>query len=1109
MSMPVYQGANGNDYIQGSDYADTIYGSSGNDTLHGYSGNDLIDGGAGNDTLYGGDGNDLLDGGDGNDFLVGGNGNDTLIGGAGNDTLYGGGVSSVFRFYANSGYDRIMAGTIASVRTIEIVNTSVSTFTITRSAANLIINVGGSVITAEYHFSSTYGQINYMNFSNGSYYNLVSIAANLADGGSLVLSSNATDTQVGTNGNDTLNGLDINSAISGNEGNDLICGNGGNDTLSGGVGNDTLYGGDGNDLLNGGDGDDLLIGGAGADYLEGAGGLDIVSYTDSWAGVTINLATGTGSGGSAEGDRLVTIEWVYASNHSDVVYGDANANRLWGLDGADSLYGGDGADWLDGGAGADSLNGGDGEDIVTYAYATAGVTIDLAAGTGLYAEAQGDVLISIEGINGSAFNDVLNGGSGGDWLYGAAGDDWLCGRGGADYLEGAGGFDIVSYTDSWAGVTINLATGTGSGGSAEGDRLVTIEGVYASNHSDVVYGDANANRLWGLDGADSLYGGDGADWLDGGAGADSLNGGAGEDIVTYAYATAGVTIDLAAGTGLYAEAQGDVLISIEGINGSAFNDVLNGGSGGDWLYGAAGNDWLWGRAGADYLEGAEGFDVANYIDSWTGVTINLATGTGSGGSAEGDRLVTIEGLYGSYYNDTFYGSVNADYLWGIDGNDTLYGGAGDDTLEGGSGADWLIGGSGADYLDGGAGDDVISYAYATAGVTIDLAAGTGLYAEAQGDVLISIEGINGSAFNDVLNGGNVGEWLYGAAGDDWLCGRGGADYLEGAGGFDIVSYTDSWAGVTINLSAGTGSGGSAEGDRLVTIEGVYASNHSDVVYGDANANRLWGLDGADSLYGGDGADWLDGGAGADYLNGGAGEDIVTYAYATAGVTIDLAAGTGLYAEAQGDVLISIEGINGSAFNDVLNGGSGGDWLYGAAGNDWLWGRAGADYLEGAEGFDVANYIDSWTGVTVNLATGTGSGGSAEGDRLVTIEGLYGSYYNDTFYGSGNADYLWGIDGSDILYGGAGDDTLEGGSGADWLNGGSGADLFVFTSGNGQDAIEDFNAAQGDRIGIALGQSYTVGATSNGNALITFGPDKAVILYGVQPSTVSSAWFITI
>lgn len=217
--------------------------------------------------------------------------------------------------------------------------------------------------------------------------------------------------------------------------------------------NDHLIGGDGRggDSLYGGAGNDILEGGGGADYLDGGDGLhDTASYEGSGAGVVVNLAKGLGAGGDAEGDILVNIEGVKGSNYSDTLIGDDGNNFLYGLAGNDQLFGGNGRDYLYGGADNDTLNGG-------------------------------------------------------------AGDDWLDGGAGADVLDGSTGADTASYGQSTGGVVINLMTGTGSGGDAQGDTLIDIENVNGSLFDDVIVGDAGANRLHGWGGTDTLTGNGGAD----------------------------------------------------------------------------------------------------------------------------------------------------------------------------------------------------------------------------------------------------------------------------------------------------------------------------------------------------------------------------------------------------------------------------------------------------------------------------------------------------------------------------------------------------------------------------------------------------------------------
>ena len=164
-------------------------------------------------------------------------------------------------------------------------------------------------------------------------------------------------------------------------------------TFTGGAGNDSFIGGSADDTLIGGAGDDSLIGGAGADSLDGGDGTDTASYIGSGAGVTVSLATGSGSGGDAQGDTLTGIENLTGSAFDDVLTGDGNANTLDGGGGDDVLSGGGGDDilaWdsldtmIDGGTGTDTLRVDSGDaDLTAFAGTITGIeVIDLATDTG-------------------------------------------------------------------------------------------------------------------------------------------------------------------------------------------------------------------------------------------------------------------------------------------------------------------------------------------------------------------------------------------------------------------------------------------------------------------------------------------------------------------------------------------------------------------------------------------------------------------------------------------------------------------------------------------------------------------------------------------------------
>ena len=871
----------------------------------------------------------------------------------------------------------------------------------------------------------------------------------------------------------------------------MIFGTEGDDLLEGMPGaDDVIYGYGGNDTLVGGDGADHLDGGAGADEIDGGEdeGLaeffgssrnllwgDTAKYVDSDAGVTIDLATGTAEGGHAEGDTLIGIESIRGSHHADVLVArnddpateEPEGSTLYGQRGDDSLSGGDGQDHLWGGQGDDTL------------------------------------------IGGGGFN-ILDGGAGADTLDGG----------------GSGSRDYAAYELSDAGVTVNLATGEAEGGHAEGDTLIGIEYLWGSRHAD---------HLTGNDGFNILIGGAGADTLDGGGG--------GFDYAGYVDSKAGVTVNLATSEAEGGHAEGDTLIGIESLLGSLHADHLIGGDdnaqlrgdkGNDTLEGGAGNDWFEGGAGADVIDGGGGdWNFAAYWNSDAGVTINLAEGEAAGGHAEGDTLTGIIGVVGSNH---------ADHLIGDDVHNNLQGRDGDDTLEGGGDGDWLRGGAGSDMLVGGAGDDTARYTVSDAGVTVNLATGTAQGGNAEGDTLTGIENVYGSnhadhltgdegrnrfygldgddtldggAGNDHLEGDAGQDMLVGGAGRDYLVGGEGADVLDGGAGYDTADYGASDAGVSVNLTRDRAEGGHAGGDRLTGIEELKGSSHADRLIGNGRDNNLQGREGDDTLISGAGNDQLHGGAGADRLDGGDGhDDWVRYWGSDAGVTVNLATGTGQGGHAEGDTLTGIERLGGSDHADHLigddgangfDGGAGADTLDGGDGNDFagywgsdagvtvnlatgtgqgghaegdtltgiesihgsdhadhltgddgdnnLDGNAGADMLDGGDGDDNAGYWGSDAGVTVNLATGTGQGGHAEGDTLTGIEGVSGSYHH--------ADHLIGDDGDNGLRGNGGNDTLEGGDGDDWLDGeagedlltgGEGGDTFVFGDG---DTVTDF------------------------------------------------------
>ena len=189
-----------------------------------------------------------------------------------------------------------------------------------------------------------------------------------------------------------------------------------------------------------------------------------------------------------------------------------SADTIYGMAGNDYISSLGGDDYLDGGAGADHMLGGTGND--TYVVDNAGDVVDETGGDGLdlvkasvtfsladAVHAIGDIenltLTGTANINatGNALDNVLIGNSGNNVLIGGAG---------ADTLDGGGGTDTASYASSPAGVNVSLATGTGSGGDAQGDTLSNIENLTGSNFDDTLEGNSFNNVLVGGLGIDTV-----------------------------------------------------------------------------------------------------------------------------------------------------------------------------------------------------------------------------------------------------------------------------------------------------------------------------------------------------------------------------------------------------------------------------------------------------------------------------------------------------------------------------------------------------------------------------------------------------------------------------
>ena len=824
------------DMITGTDnvnVGNSLWGLGGADSLYGREGPDMLYGGAGDDMLSGGDEGDTLEGGPGADELTGGLGADTAS-------------------YASS-----MMGVTVRLHASQAMGGDAEGDT------------WGDTVTVDYTVPAEDPEDPAVEMEE-TVPDIVNLTgSHMAD----ILAGDSRDNTIkGNGGDDKLYGGP-------GGGDDDLQGGGGDDMLFGGSGDDTLSGGMGSDMLNGGAGADKFMGGGGNDMIyadlddtaidggedEGGMDMDTVSFarlvdkavgTSTAAfllgGPTVEYNPATGEYGTFDrttdpvgftadttGIDAVGIERVIGTDEDDFITGAAaSPEEIEGGDGGDTLIGGDG-----------------GGDTVSYESSDRRVRVDLGDGTtaggatgssNSGGHATGDTITGFENIKGSAHGDVLTALATGDsttgvgsTLWGLGGDDSLIGGAGNDTIEGGDGADemdggvqsgradnvpntqanTLSYAGSDAGVTVNLATASASGGHADGDEIETYEltlndgtddeteidvatfvNLTGSMHGDNLTGDMFGNHLAGGAGDDSLRGGAGADTLAGGPGADRLDGGSS----TNNNATATDTTD-----------------------------------------DAPHEDW------------------AAYRGAMEGVKVNLNTGNGTGGDAMGDTLKNIELIWGSKQADTFIASEGVDIIHGDGGSDTVSyeaskhgvtvvlnnGQYGDDpnTTETESGEDsvffsptdatvttWRVGGTAQ------------SPGTATRPAAVqadDSDATTKSYAE--GDILASIENVTGSRQIDDITGDAVPNVLKGGAGNDELNGEGGNDKLYGEAGNDTLNGGD-------------------DNDTLMGGDGA------DILNGDG---------GADTLNGGAGNDDLTGGAGIDtfVFAPGNGDDVIVIA----------------------------------------------------------------------------------------------------------------------------------------------------------------------------------------------------------------------------------------
>jgi len=539
--------------------------------------------------------------------------------------------------------------------------------------------------------------------------------------------------------------------------------------------------------------------------------------------------------------------------------------------------------------------------------------------------------------------------------------------------------------------------------------------VNGSPGNDALAGSAGPDILNGLAGNDTLNGLAGADTMAGGDGNDIYYVDNVGDVVSETNATAAIGGTDTVYAYLSSYTLGANVENLRIVTSGAANGTGNGLA--NVIYAGAGNN---------LLNGDAGIDTASYAYATAGVTISLAiTSAQATGGSGSDTLLNFENLTGSNYNDTLTGNSAANIL---------NGGTGADRLNGGGGADTMVGGDGNDiyYVDNTG--DVVSETNANAATggtdTVYSYLSTYLLGTNVENLRIVIAGEANGTGNGLAN------TLYAGAGNN---------VLDGGAGSDTVSYLYATAGVTASLASSSiqATGGSGN-DTLLNFENLTGSNYDDTLTGNSAANSLNGGVGADRLIGGGGADTMVGGDGNDIYYVDNTGDVVSETNANAAT-----GGTDIVYSYLGTYLLGADVEN---LRIVTSGASNGT---GNGLNNVIYAGAGNNVLDGGAGVDTVSYNYATAGVTASLATtlsqATGGSGS---DTLLNFENLNGSNYNDTLTGNGS---------NNVLFGGLGKDTLTGGLGADTFRFNSAAET---DAGVLRDSIQDFSAAQGDKINLS-------------------------------------------
>ena len=914
------------------------------------------------DTIYANDGFDTVNAGKGDDIIIGGKGNDQLNGGEGNDTyIYniGDGLDTISN-YQNSSTE----GRNDKIKFGEGIKFSDLTFR--KNGNDLIITLFNDItqgIVIKSQFSSDYDSIEYLEFADGSQFNLKENVFTFQQ----------------TDGHDNVTGTKYDDTIYGGAGNDTLKGENGNDILIGGKGNDSLNGGNGNDtyVWNLGDGLDTI-----EDYQSSSpdGHMDSVSFGQ---GISFEDLTFERSGSDliiyVKGDRTqgVILRNQFNSDYYRIEYlelADGTVKNLaemgftfqqtdrydnvTGTQYDDIIYGNGGNDTIDAGNGDDILVGGKGNDTLNGSYGNDTYVWNLGDGFDTISDYQSSSTESREDKikfgEGISFEDLSFENSGNDLIIYVNGDKTQ-GLRLKDYYYGSSyAIEILEFAD---GSTVNL-TQIGLTFQQHDDS----ETITGTDYDDVIYANGGNDTVNAGSGNDTIYGGTGNDTLNGQNGNDILAGGTGNDTLNGSYGNDTYVWNLGDGFDTISDYQSSSTESREDKikfgEGISFEDLSFENSGNDLIIYVNG-DKTQGLRLKDYFSGSNyTIEILEFAD---GSTVNLAQ----------------IGL-------TFQQHDGSETITGTDYNDVIYANGGDDTLYGENGNDILSGGTGHDRLNGGAGDDTYIWNLNDGIDTINDSEGTNRIKLGAGIVVGDLSFAQvGNNLRIIVNN-------------------------DPSQGLIIESYySDTRRQIeTIEFADGSEASVADLIENLVSLP-------DQVIEGTADDDILTGGDGNDTINAGDGYNDITGGKGNDTLNGGYDKD--TYYY-------NLGDGYDVISDPYGrDKIIFGEGISSS---DLIFQRNGDDLFISFNNNDNDSIRILQHFYNDDRKIEQLEFTD---GSIMNLSKGgLIFNGTEQRDNIsgtIYNDTIYGGNSSDTINGGDGADIISGGKGNDIINGGVGEDTI--------------------------------------------------------------------------------------